>query len=168
MPLSITHTTGQNCSLPEGGCTVVLSPNATKTLVSTDRYFLISGTANLLSGNNPVEVITSPYSGSDWQSYVDPWVYDVDTYIAVSPSTSFLQIHANNTTIGVVNVATIDNSGIDVNVKPNSYVIVVGTPFSVDGTGYSDKISTVIRYSEEKTVNIQTRDICKVIYVEEA
>ena len=168
MPLSVTHTTGQNCSLPDGGCAVVLSPNATKTLVSTDRYFLISGTANLLSGNSPIEVITSPYSGSEWQSYVDPWVYGVETYIIVNPSTVFLQINANNTTIGVVNVATIDNSNIDVSVKPNSSIVVVGTPFSVDGTGYSDKAVTIIPYSEEKTVNVQTRDICKVIYVEEA
>lgn len=168
MPISITHTTGQNCSLPEGGCTVVLIPTPTKTLVSTDRYLLISGTANLLSGNSPIEMITSPYSGSEWQSYVDPWVYGVETYIAVNPSTAFLQINANNTTIGLVNVTTIDNSGIDVNVKPNSSIIVVGTPFSVDGVGYSDRSSTVLRYSEEKTVNIQTRDICKVVYVEEA
>jgi len=174
MSLSISYSNGKRCSLPEGGCAVVLKSNSqetlsiAKTLENTNRYFLISGTANVIYGNNAPQIISSPYSGSEWQSYIDSWVYDVETYIIVDPSTVFLQIVANNTTIGPVNVTTIDNSGIDVNVKPNSSIIVVGTPFSVDGVGYSDRPSTVLRYSEEKTVNIQTRDICKVICVEEA
>ena len=168
MSLLITYSTGQNCSLPEGGCVVVLNPNTETTLVSTDRYLLLSGTANVTYGNDAPVTISSPYSGSEWQSYVDSWNYGLETKIAVNPTTQFLQVFANNSILSNLQITKIDNSNIDVSVKPNSSVIVIGSNFFIDNEAHANKPCTFFKYTEEKTINIRTLDICRVIYLEEA
>lgn len=168
MPLSISYSVGTGCSLPEGGCVVVLRPNVAPTMVNSDRYFLTNGTATVTYSNSAPQVISSPYFGKDWQPYVDMWTYDIPVQIAVNPSTQFVQILANNCTIGNSSLTTIDNSGVDIEVKPNSTIIVIGSTFSVGNIGYTDEKIRTFNYSNNQTVNVRSLDICTVIYVEEA
>lgn len=168
MPLSISYSVGTGCSLPEGGCVIVLRPNSAFTLVSQDRYFLTNGTAVVTYGNSAPLTISTPYSGKEWQNYVDMWTYNTPTQIAVTPSTQFVQIVANNASIGNSIVTTIDNSGVDIETKPNSTIIVIGSSFSVDDKGFTEEKIRTFHYSNVQTVNVRTQDICKVIFVEEA
>lgn len=168
MPLSISYTNGKGCSLPEGGCAVILQPNAQTSLVNTNYYLLLSGTADVTYGNLPAQKIVSPYSGSEWQSYVDTWTYGVDTQIAVNRTTSFIQVIADNCSVANLVVTTVDNRSMDIAAKPNSYIAVVGSIFSVDGVPYTNQICKIFQQIQQKTVNVQSRDICKVLYVEQA
>lgn len=168
MSLSISYSNGTGCSLPEGGCVIILKPNSATSLVTTDRYFLVNGSVSVTYGNSAPQTISSPYSGKEWQSYNDMWTYGVPVQIAVTPTTQFLQVSANNSVISNSMITTIDNSGIDVAVVPNSSLIIVGSNFSVNNVGYTEKKVSVFNYSETQTVNVRSRDICRVIYIEEA
>lgn len=176
MPLSISYSVGKGCSLPEGGCVITLRPNSESrglsnsenSFVSSDRYLLTNGDAQITYNNSGPQIISSPYSGKEWQSYIDMWTYNIPVQIAVTPSTEFLQINADNCVIGNCMMATIDNSGVDIQTTPNSKILVIGSNFSVDNIGYTEQKTRMFAYSNTQTVNVRSLDICKVVYIEEA
>ena len=167
------YTTGENCSLPGGGCTVGLIANSTM-MVSTSRYFLVSGSANIAYNGNPVQMISSPYSGNGWQPYVDMWSYNVPTALAVDPTTVFVQIRSVSNTDGVVTLETIkksellrlENTTASVDVQPDSSIIVIGKNFSLNGNTYVDRKLVNFVFPTAQNVTLQSSELCWVFYIE--
>lgn len=171
MSFKVTLTDGI-CSLPMGGCVVTLQPNSSINFINTQKYFLLNGTANLSYNHEEYEKITSPYNDV-WNSYVDNWIYNTPAHVITDPTTVFLQVGISANAVGVstistANVIAINNSNTGLLVKPNSTIVVVGNNYSIDNVAYTDIIKKMMcfSYDTEKTVYIESINMCTIVYLE--
>lgn len=163
---------GSTCSLPEGGCTVALYPNNIGKLISTNKYLLISGSANVVR-NDLVGTINSPYTAiNTWQEYNDVWTYDVDLIISMHKDTEFIQI-VNPDPEMKVSVYNLSDSNVSFNATAQSKVVVLANSnsYTINGEpgrslpdGNSAYFMTY-HVDKDTQYEIQTSGLCKIIHI---
>lgn len=171
MPIKIQLFRGADCSIQKG-CTIhfedIVSPqkfNAVKA------YYLLRGNVVIdYEGENTTE-ISSPYN-YNWSSYSNQWNYEKNVLLTVKPSTKFATVslvegNTNNAIAFTSSIAQLDNTSLSKTMNANSYLVVFGSSYSIDGVeNISHAFSRVLTANSPREVQISTSGSCELVYVE--
>jgi len=171
MSIKIRIFRGTDCS-NETGCAINLdSGTSSQKFNSSKAYYLLRG--NVVIGyerENTVE-ISSPYN-SDWSSYSNQWNYDKNVLLKVKPSMKFAIVYlvdgnTNNTVTFTSSAIQLDNASTNKTMNANSYLVVFGSHYSIDGVENSnDATCRVLTANGPREVQVSTSSSCELVYVE--
>jgi hypothetical protein len=171
MPIKIQLFRGVHCSNPKG-CNInfdnTIFPQKFNPIKA---YYLLRGNVVIdYEGENTVE-ISSPYN-SNWSSYSNQWNYEKNVLLTVKPSTQFaivslIEGNTNNAIAFTSSVTQLDNANLTKTMNANSYLVVFGSSYSIDGVeNTSGAPSRAITANGPREVQISTSSSCELIYVE--
>ncbi len=171
MPIKIQLFRGADCS-NQNGCNInfdnIVSPQKFNAIKA---YYLLRGNVVIdYEGENAAE-ISSPYNSS-WSSYSNQWNYEKNVLLTVKPSTKFAIVslvegNTNNAIAFTSSVTQLDNTSLSKTMNANSYLVVFGSSYSVDGIeNISGALSRVLTANGPREVQISTSGSCELVYVE--
>lgn len=166
---------GQDCLL-NAGCNITLEPANNSQSVSqqfkqAQKYYLLDGELFVSYEGGSSGIINTPYT-STWTPYVDSWNYTNPVSLSCLPSTLFAKLefatsNSDNTAINVTSsVVRVQNSSISASMNSNSFLVVIGSDYTIDGVSATRNVST-ISANTNKNVVISTSNSCSLIYIEQ-
>jgi len=167
---------GQDCLL-NAGCNISLEPannsqaSESQQFKPEHKYYLLEGELFVSYQGGSSGIVNTPYT-STWTPYVDSWDYTKDVLLSCLPSTLFAKLEFavssnNNTAINVTtSTVKIENSSISASMNSNSFLVVIGSDYTIDGVSATRKVNT-ISANTNKNVVVSTSNSCSLIYIEQ-
>ena len=166
---------GQDCPI-NTGCRITLEPKNNSQGVSQKfkpehKYYLLDGEVFVSYEGGSSGIINTPYT-STWTPYVDSWDYTNPVSLSCLPSTLFakLEFATSNNDNTVINVTTsvirIQNSSVNASMNSNSFLVAIGSDYTIDGVSATRNVSTIFA-NTNKNVVISTSNSCSLIYIEQ-
>lgn len=161
---------GEDCTF-SSGCEIKFNPNSyAQKFDSNTKYYLLDGEVHIEYEDQPQQLISSPYS-QIWSDYINPWIYGKNVFLKVLPSTLFVAVALTQGSTNdylEFNASTIKllNSSVTKSMNANSFVVVVGANYTVDGASYSNQKTRIIPAISSRELVISTQQSCSLIYIE--
>ena len=171
MPIKIQIFRGVDCN-NEKGCNINLESGVSPQKFNLNKgYYLLRGNVVIdYEGENSAEIY-SPYN-SNWSEYSNQWNYVKNVFITLKSSTKFAIVslfegNTNNAIAFTSSVTQLDNANLTKTMNANSYLVVFGSSYSIDGVeNTSGAPSRAITANGPREVQISTSSSCELIYVE--